>query len=108
MSFSKESFPWEGRLKHLTRFVILAEAFRLNLLAEARIHSTLGFPPEFTPHLIRGWNDIFRVSLCYNVGHGAVVHSGERRICIAKVRGSNPLGSTRTNRTNNPKWLMLY
>ncbi len=25
---------------------------------------------------------------------GAVVHSGERRVCIAKVGGSNPPGST--------------
>jgi hypothetical protein len=25
---------------------------------------------------------------------GAVVHSGERLICIQEVRGSNPLGST--------------
>jgi hypothetical protein len=26
---------------------------------------------------------------------GAVVHSGERLICIQEVRGSNPLGSTK-------------
>ena len=60
-------------------------------------------PIPLTP-LLRGKGDFGRgearssfprfLLYCYNIWHGAVVHSGERRVCIAKVRGSNPLGST--------------
>jgi hypothetical protein len=39
--------------------------------------------------------------------YGAVVHSGERRVCIAKVRGSNPLGSTKSINSQTATLLLV-
>ena len=43
------------------------------------------------PALMKG--RIYEFNYAIILMSGAVVHSGERRVCIAKVGGSNPPGS---------------